>query len=322
MKITHRRQTYKPFIYQFADQYSQNSLRSFWLPEEVNMQSDIMDWQMVLTDSEKYLISSILKSFTQVEILIGDYWRNVANWFPHPEIAQAAAIMSAFESIHQRAYAHLNDTLGINNFSEFLTDPVSKAKVDNWVLVKTKNIEDIARSLAVFSGFGEGVSLFSSFAILLNFSRFNKLKGVGQIISWSIRDESLHSEFGCRLFNQVKEEFPDIWTDEFKKPLYEAARIVVKIEDDFIDQAFSFSAGHVEGLDSKDLKQFIRHRANTKLKDLGLKSNWKNIDSDSVNRVTSWFEPLSAGVEHADFFAMQPSAYSRGSVDFSKIWEN
>jgi ribonucleoside-diphosphate reductase beta chain len=321
MKITDTRLTYKPFYYPFADEYCQNALRAFWLPEEVNMQSDIMDWQNTLTPAEKHLVSSILKSFTQVEVSIADYWRNVASWFPQAEIAQAATVMSAFEAIHQRAYAHLNDTLGINNFAEFLVDPVAKAKVDNWILVKNKNIENIAKSLAIFSGFGEGVSLFSSFAILLNFSRFNKLKGVGQIVAWSIRDESLHSEFGCKLFNQVITEFPNIWTDEFKQPLYEAARTVVKLEDDFIDQAFELGAGAVEGLEAKDLKQYIRYRANTKLRDLNLKSNWKNLDMEAVKRVTSWFEPLSSGVEHADFFAMQPSAYSRGSIDWSKIWE-
>jgi ribonucleoside-diphosphate reductase beta chain len=160
--------------------------------------------------------------------------------------------------------------------------------------------------------------LFSSFAILLNFSRFNKMKGMGQVISFSIRDESLHSEFGCWLFRTLMEEYPELNTDELKKGIYDAARLTIELEDNFIDKAFE--TGTVEGLDPSDLKQYIRYRCNCKLKDLGLKSNWKNIDKEAVARITSWFDVLSSGVEQQDFFAMRPTAYVRAAIDFSKMW--
>src|ERR1700743_2252995 len=160
------------------------------------------------------------------------------------------------------------------------------------------------RSLAIFSAFNEGVNLFASFAVLLNFSRFNKLKGVGQIIAFSIKDESLHSEAGCWLFRTLISEFPEIWTDELKKEIYEAARITVELEDTFIDQAFSF--GEIEKISAKEMKNFIRHRANTKLEDLGLKKNWKNIDKDLLEKM-NWFDILSSGNSQTDFFAARES---------------
>jgi ribonucleoside-diphosphate reductase beta chain len=146
----------------------------------------------------------------------------------------------------------------------------------------------------------------------------NKLKGVGQIVEWSVRDESLHSEAGCWLFRKFVQEYPEVLTDEVKAEIYEAARTAVQLEDDFIDKVFE--KGTIEGLDPKDLKQFIRHRANAKLGDLGLKSNWKNVDKEAVGRITSWFDVLSAGVEQQDFFALRPSSYSKGAIDWSKTF--
>ena len=228
-----------------------------------------------------------------------------------------AATFSAFESIHAVSYAYLNQSLGLEDFSAFLHESTAKAKIDRLMSTKGKSKREIARSLAIFSAFNEGVNLFSSFAILLNFSRFNKMKGLGQIIAFSIKDESLHSDAGCWLFRTFVSENPDIWDDSLKKDIYEAARITVELEDAFIDKAFEL--GSIEGLDPKDLKAFIRHRCNTKLEDLGLKKNWKNIDQDALRRM-EWFDVMSAGVNHADFFAQRVTDYSRGHLDFSTIW--
>jgi ribonucleoside-diphosphate reductase beta chain len=155
--------------------------------------------------------------------------------------------------------------------------------------------------------------------VLLNFSRFNKLKGVGQIIAFSIKDESLHSNAGCWLFRTLVEEFPEIMTDELKSEINDAARLTVELEDAFINKAFE--QGPIEGLDPHDLKAFIRYRTNTKLNDLGLKKIWKNIDKQAMERM-SWFDTMSAGVAHADFFAARVSDYAKGIMDFSTIWSD
>ncbi len=152
---------------------------------------------------------------------------------------------------------------------------------------------------------------------MLNFSRFNKLKGVGQIIAFSIKDESLHSEAGCWLFNTMMKEYPELWTDELKADIYEAAKLTVELEDKFIDKVFENAV--VEGLDQKDLKAFIRYRCNTKLNDLGLKSKWNNIDKEALKRM-EWFDTLSAGVSHQDFFSGRVTDYSKGNINFEEMW--
>ena len=318
MSLLDPRATYAPFEYDQAYKYWELQQQSHWLPSEISMASDINDWKTVLNDAERNLIGHILKGFTQSEVFIQEYWSQmVGKWFKKPEIQMMAAAFSSMESIHAVAYALLNQSLGLEDFAAFLDEPTAKAKIDRLISTKGKSKAEIARSLAIFSGFNEGVNLFSSFAILLNFARFNKMKGLGQIIAFSVKDESLHAEAGCWLFRQLIQEYPEIWTDELKGQVYEAARVTIDLEDAFITKAFS--VGEVEGLTEKDLKTFIRFRANTKLEDLGLKKNWKNLDRDSMEHM-EWFDVMSAGKGHSDFFAARVDDYSRGTISFEGIW--
>jgi len=318
MSLLDTRTVYKPFEYDSAFEYWNKAQSAHWLHTEIALSTDIADWKSRLTESEKSVIGSILKGFTQAEIIIQDYWANkVCKWFKKPEIQMMGCTFAAFESIHAVGYAYLNDSLGLTDYDAFLYEPTTKAKIDRLIDAKGKSKEEMAKSLAIFSAFNEGVNLFSSFAILMSFSQRNLLKGVGQIISFSIRDESLHSEAGCWLFRTFIKEYPEVWTDELKKEIYEAARITVELEDAFIDKAFE--KGEVQGLNVKDLKNYIRARTNTKLNDLGLKNNWKNLDKEALDRM-QWFDMLSVGLQTTDFFAQRETAYSKGTQDWSKVF--
>lgn len=314
------RVVYSPFEYPRAYSYWERQQQSHWLHTEVQMASDINDWKVNLTDAERSVVGAILKGFTQTEVFIQDYWTGqVAKWFKKPEIQMMAATFGAFESIHAVSYAYLNQSLGLDDFEAFMHEPTARAKIDRLIETRGRTVADVARSLAVFSAFNEGVNLFSSFAVLMNFSRHNRMKGLGQIIAFSIKDESLHSEAGCWLFRTLVEERPEIWTDELKKSIYDAARLTVELEDAFIDRAFE--GGSVEGITVSDMRAFIRHRCNTKLEDLGLKKNWRNVPRDALDRM-AWFDVLSAGQAHGDFLTTRVSDYARGVVDFSNIWED
>lgn len=319
MSIVNRRQVYAPFEYPEAYEYWLKQQNAHWLHTEIAMSTDINDWKLNLTETEKSVIGNTLKGFIQSEIVIGDYWtRRVQKYFPKPEICMMASAFGNMESIHVKAYAYLNESLGLEDYDAFLYDDSAKAKIDNLITTPNKTREDVAKSLAVFSAFGEGVSLFSSFAILMSFSRRNLMKGMGQIIAFSIRDESLHSNGGCWLFRTYISEFPEVFTSEVKKTIYDAARITISLEDEFIDKVFEL--GPIEGINSNDLKQYIRHRANQKLNEIGLKTNWKNIDKKAIDKM-DWFINLGSGVEHQDFFAQRVSEYSKGTIDWSTMYE-
>lgn len=318
---------YKPFEYPQAYAYWERQQQSHWLKSEFPIERDISDWKSGrLTDSEKHLIQHILKMFTQAEVIIEDYWaRMVSKWFKKPEIQAMAHVFASFETIHADSYSLLDESLGNNDNTGFLTEPTARAKIDRLIAPKGTSKGEIARSLAVFSAFNEGVSLFSSFAILQHFSRLGVRKGspegllkaVGQIIAASIKDESLHSEAGCWLFRTLVAEHPRVLTPELRAELLEAARLTIELEDNFLAQAFAL--GPIEGLTLDDMKVFIRHRCNTKLKDLGLPPLWTDLDPGALTRM-SWFDELN-GKQHADFFAARSVDYAKSAVDWTKMWE-
>jgi ribonucleoside-diphosphate reductase beta chain len=319
--LLQERIVYKPFEYQEAYDYWLKQQQAHWLHTEVPMMGDINDWKQNLTETEKNIVGSILKGFAQTETIVNDYWSGlVTKWFRKPEVIMMATTFGAFETIHAEAYSLLNETLGLDNFSEFLEDEATMAKIENLMSTRDNfdgedDLQDIAKSLAIFSAFTEGVNLFSSFAILLSFKMRNKLKGVGQIVEWSIRDESMHSEAGCWLFRTLIKENPHLNTPDLKAAINEAALLSLKLELDFIDKVYEL--GDLEGCSKDDLVAFIKNRVNTKLGDLGYGSIIDGIDTNALKRM-KWFDSLSAGKQHTDFFASRVTNYSKGHLQWDE----
>ncbi len=322
-KLFKERVAYKPFEYPIY--YNEGWLKqaqAFWLHTEIAMQSDVKDWKENLTPSEKNLVGNILLGFAQTECAVSDYWTGmVTKWFPKHEIKQMSMMFGSQETIHAVAYSYLNESLGLEDFEAFLHDEATSAKFE--MLMSTKadythndldtNPEarkEVARSLAIFSAFAEGVSLYSSFAVLYSFQMRNLLKGVGQQMKWSVRDESLHSRMGCQLFNHMCEEYPEL-RQESESSIYEAARLIVELEEKFIDKMFEM--GDLENLTASDLKEFIKQRANEKLKELGYKQIFIVNQEQASN--LEWFYHLTGGVTHTDFFAIRSTDYSKASED-------
>ena len=311
------RNFYKPFEYQTAFDFYKDQHRAHWLADEVPLASDLNDWKLKLTEPEKSLIGNILKSFAQTEVHVNDYWSTkVSIWFPKPEVQAMARVFADFESIHAEAYARLNEELGLDDFKAFLEDEVSKAKIDRLVETSSETLEDKAISLAIFSAFTEGVNLFSSFAILMSFQLRNLMKGTGQIVEWSVRDESLHSKAGCWLFRTLLEEQPDLNTEDLRDKIIEACELSVQLEFDFIDKAFEM--GDVEGLTKEQLKNFIKARANEKMIELGYKPIYNDIDPNLLKQI-EWFGHLTSGKTQQDFFAGRVTNYSKSTADWDDL---
>jgi len=322
MGLFDKRIPYKPFEYPVY--YTEGWLKqaqAFWLHTEISMQGDIKDWNEKLTKEEKHLVGNILLGFAQTECAVSDYWtQKVVSWFPKHEIQQMAMIFGSQETIHAVAYSYLNETLGLEDFEAFLHEPATADRFENLVSYDGDSPVGIGRSLAVFSAFAEGVSLYSAFAVLYSFQLRNLLKGIGQQMKWSVRDESLHSKMGCQLFRHMCEENNQL-KHLCKNEIIEAAETMVKLEVKYIDKMFEM--GDVEGIRSTDLKHFIKKRANEKLVELGyseLSDHFKYDKSAASN--LDWFYHLTGGVTHTDFFAIRPTDYSKAGEgeDFEDIW--
>jgi ribonucleoside-diphosphate reductase beta chain len=316
MSLLDAKPLYKPFYYPWAYDAWLKQQQIHWLPEEVPLADDVRDWKHNLTVSEKNLLTQIFRFFTQADIEVNNcYMKHYSQVFKPIEVQMMLSAFSNMETVHIAAYSHLLDTIGMpeEEYSAFMKYKEMKDKYDYMHEFGVATKKDIATTLAVFGGFTEGLQLFASFAILLNFQRFGKMKGMGQIVAWSVRDESLHTMSIIKLFRTFVQENPEVWDEELKGRLYKACATIVHFEDAFIDLAFEM--GNIEGLTSREVKRYIRYIADRRLKQLGLKDIYM-IDTNPL----PWLDEILNGVEHTNFFENRVTEYSKAST--TGTWED
>ena len=316
LKLTDERNYFKPFTYPWAYDSWLKHEQSHWIHTEVPMLEDVKDWKKRLTNEEKKFLTNIFRFFTQGDIdVAGGYVNNYLPYFPQPEIRMMLCGFAAREALHVAAYSHLIETLGMPEatYNEFMQYEEMRAKHDFFTQIAGQDAGTIAQQIAAFSAFTEGMQLFSSFIMLLNFPRHGKMKGMGQIITWSIVDETIHAESMIKVFRTFIEENRDIWNDQLKSDIYKIAEKMVELEDKFIDLAFSM--GDMENLSSDDVKHYIRYIADRRLISLGL----KGINKVKKNPLP-WVETMINAPIHTNFFENRATDYAKGALSGS--WED
>ena len=318
--LSEERNYFKPFNYPWAYEAWLKHEQSHWLHTEVPMSEDVKDWKKKLTKEEKTFLTQIFRFFTQGDIdVAGGYVKNYLPYFPQPEIRMMLTGFAAREALHIAAYSHLIETLGLpeTTYNEFLEYDAMREKHDYVMDISSKNTtkENTATHIAVFSAFTEGMQLFSSFIMLLNFARHGKMKGMGQIITWSIVDETQHAESMVKLFRTYIEENREIWNDDLKGKIYTIAERMVQLEDKFIDLAFGVN--EMEGLSSEDVKKYIRYIADRRLISLGLKGVFK-VKKNPL----PWVEEMINAPTHTNFFENRATDYAKGALsgNWGDVW--
>ena len=317
LKVTDSRDYFKPFHYPWAYDMWLKHEQSHWLHTEVPMLGDVKDWKARLTQEEKFFLTNVFRFFTQSDIdVAGGYINSYLPNFPQPELRMMLSGFAAREALHIAAYSHLIESLGMPEtvYNEFNEYDAMREKHE-FFQSKIMNGAHIPVKIAAISSFTEGLSLFSSFIMLLNFPRHGKMKGMGQIVTWSIVDETMHAEGMIKLFRTYVEENREIWNDELKSQIYTVCEKMVELEDKFIDLAFTM--GKVEGLRSEELKEYIRYIADRRLISMGMKGIYK-IKKNPL----PWVEEMINAPTHTNFFENRATDYAKGALsgDWSEVW--
>lgn len=298
-------ETYKPFHYPWAVEMTTRHEKAHWIEDELDLSEDVSDWKSgKITATEKDYITNILRLFTQSDVAVGqNYFDQFIPKFKNNEVRNMLSSFAAREGIHQRAYALLNETLGLpaEEYHAFLEYSEMADKIEYMMQSDTNTIKGLGLALAK-SVFNEGVALFASFVMLLSFQRYGKMKGMGKVVEWSIRDESMHVEGNSKLFKVYCREHPRVVDDEFKKEIYEMAKHVVKLEDKFVELAYKM--GPIKGLEVQDVKQYIRYITDRRLLQLGMKPVFKVKDNP-----LPWLEWILNGADHTNFFENRVTEY-------------
>ena len=303
--LTVASETYKPFYYSWAVDLTVRHEKAHWIEDEIDLGEDVSDWKTnKVTPIEKDYITNILRLFTQSDVAVGqNYYDQFIPKFKNNEIRNMLGSFANREGVHQRAYALLNDTLGLpdSEYHAFLEYKEMTDKIEFMQKADITTQRGLALALAK-SVFNEGVALFASFVMLLNFQRVGKMKGMGKVVEWSIRDESMHVEGNSRLFKAFVAEHPKLVDNEFKKEIYVMAKNVVKLEDKFIQLAYAM--GEIQGLTMEEVKTYIRYITDRRLLQLGLKTNFK-----VKNNPLPWLEWILNGADHTNFFENRVTEY-------------
>jgi ribonucleoside-diphosphate reductase beta chain len=320
LRLTDDRSSFKPFQYPWAYNAWLQHEQAHWLHTEVPMMEDVKDWKKKLTKEEKHFLTNILRFFVQGDVdVAGGYVNNYLPYFKQPEVRMMLLGFAAREALHVAGYSHLIETLGMPEgiYNEFLEYEEMKDKHDYFIDLSNKNgtVESVATNIAAFSAFTEGMQLFSSFIMLLNFPRHGKMKGMGQIITWSIVDETMHAESMIKLFRTYIEENKEIWNDDLKGKIYTIAEKMVSLEDKFIDLAFSMGA--MENITAEDVKTYIRYICDRRLISLGLKGIYK-VKKNPL----PWVEEMINAPTHTNFFENRATDYAKGALsgEWGDVW--
>lgn len=318
MSLLKPSKSYRPFQYPWAFEVYKTQQSIHWLPEEVPLQEDVHDWNVKLDVTEQHLLTQLFRFFTKGdEDITHGYIDNYMPMFKPTEIRMMLSVISTAECNHIHSYSQLIDTVGMpeSDYAAFAEYEEMAAKHEYMFAdhslksdgSKFSKLERAALDLAVFSAFGEGMQLFSSFAVLLSFKRRSLMKGMSTIVEWSLRDETLHVEAMIKLFHTLIKENPKLWTEELKEAIRTIAKQMVKLEDKFID--LMFAMGEIAGISAAETKAYIRYTADRRMIQLGLKPIYRQKENPF-----EWIDEMMVAHTHTNFFEGRATEYSKGGV--------
>ena len=323
-QILTKKHTYT-FDYPEVLEFEEQQQKVLWTASEIDVEKDVQDLMVNMTEAESHGVREVLKLFTLYELIVGgEYWGGkFKRLCPRPEFERVASLFSYVElGIHAPFYNKLDEALMLNtdeNYSQYKHDEDLKSRID-FIEDKVTSKNPLI-SLGVFS-MTEGAILYSNFAFLRHFQVNGKdlIKNVCSGITASVKDENLHSEFGAYTYRLVKDEclrsghmtVEDVRQSEDE--VIEAAKTIYSHECKIIDKIFS--KGKIKGITATQLKNFVQHRIDLCLQNLGLQVIYK----PEYNPIADWFYDDINSYKFHDFFNSNNFEYTRGYNEEKFTW--
>lgn len=315
------------FDYPHLLEFEEAQQKILWTASEVEVEKDVQDLLVNMTEAESHGVKEVLKLFTLYEIIVGgEYWGGKFQRIcPRPELKRIASLFSYVElGVHAPFYAKVDESLMLNtdeHYSEYKNDPELNQRIE--FIEEAVSDKNPLISLGVFS-LTEGAILYSNFAFLRHFQVNGKdlIKNVCSGITASVKDENLHSEFGASVYRIMRDEclqsgymtLQDVRDTEDR--IIACAKKIYEHECLIIDKVFS--GGSIKGITPKQLKNFVKHRIDLCLQNLGLEA----IYNEPYNPIAEWFYDDINSYKMNDFFASGGFEYQRGYNEERFVWNN
>ena len=311
--IFEKRINLKPYEYPHLYEYVPAIRHSYWIHSEFNFTSDIQDFKIQLTDSERSAIKNTMLAISQIEVAVKSFWGDIYHRIPKPEIGSVGSTFAESEVRHADAYSHLLEILGLNSeFKELKKKPAIMKRV-RYLETALKNSKsddnrEYAESILLFSLFIEHVSLFSQFLIIMAFNKHkNMLKGISNVVEATSKEEQIHGDFGIDLIKILQKENPDWFTKNYHESIQQMCKDAFEAESEVVD--WIFENGELDFLPKSVINEFLKNRFNNSLESIGIEKVF-DVDQDLVLE-TEWFDDEIIGTKHGDFFVKRSINYSK-----------
>ena len=311
--IFEKRINLKPYEYPHLYEYVPAIRHSYWIHSEFNFTSDIQDFKIQLTDSERSAIKNTMLAISQIEVAVKSFWGDIYHRIPKPEIGSVGSTFAESEVRHADAYSHLLEILGLNSeFKELKKKPAIMKRV-RYLETALKNSKsddnrEYAESILLFSLFIEHVSLFSQFLIIMAFNKHkNMLKGISNVVEATSKEEQIHGDFGIDLIKILQKENPDWFTKNYHESIQQMCKDAFEAESEVVD--WIFENGELDFLPKAVVNEFLKNRFNNSLESIGIEKVFE-VDQDLVSE-TEWFDDEIIGTKHGDFFVKRSINYSK-----------
>jgi len=303
----------KPFSYPQCEEFTDAINNSYWTHKEWNFTTDVQQFHTELDDYQREIVKKCLLLISQIEVSVKTFWGKLHDHLPLPEINMVGSTFAESEVRHERAYSHLLETMGLNDEFEKIYDIPVIIDRHNYL----KKYKDFAnarieanfiKSIVLFSLFIENVSLFSQFFIIMSFNKHRKmLKDINNVVAATSKEEAIHGQFGTFLINQIRNEHPEFFNDEFEDLIVKYCEKAYKAEEKVLD--WIFDNGDTDFIKKDQVKEFVKDRLNQSLVGIQLDPIFE-VDKEEILK-TDWFNEELYSDTHVDFFDQRPTAYSR-----------
>ncbi|MCA9360552.1 ribonucleotide-diphosphate reductase subunit beta [Candidatus Nomurabacteria bacterium] len=311
-----KRQNLKPYEYPELYEYTSAIRHSYWVHTEFNFTSDVQDFHINVSESERSAIKNSMLAIAQIEVAVKTFWGDIYKKMPKPEIGAVGATFAESEVRHTDAYSHLLEILGLNDeFTNIKNIPVIQKRM-NYLekvneLARTSEDREYSHAVLLFALFVEHVSLFSQFLIMMSFNKHKNLfKGISNAVEATSKEENLHGMFGIDVINIIKDEHPEWFDESCNNLIIESCREAYEAESDIVD--WIYEKGELDFLPAANVKEFIKHRLNNSLVSIGLPRIFEV--SEALLEETDWFDNEVIATKHVDFFNKRSINYNKRSA--------
>lgn len=318
MSIFDERKNYKPFEYPEIEELGSKLTDTFWTHKELTFEGDKIDFHN-LNKEEKEIVLRTLTLIATIEVKVKDFWGQLGNHFPKPEIKELGAIASESEVRHTKSYDRL---LTVLNMEEYYTKSLENEFIlgrfdylDKYLKLSPHNSDNskYLLKLILFSVLIENVSLFSQFATIMYFYRHRGImKDIRNIIKWTSIDEQLHFNIGVTIISILRKEYPEMFTEELQKEVHKACLKAVKYETELLGWVFEY--GELEKMSKENLVDYMKQRINESLVSLGFEHLFNEVGD--LKPLDFFYEEVFADSQD-DFFAVRITDYTLKDISIT-----